>query len=100
MRRDKPIIKICRTDSARRRSNAHDDDGIVVGESAGREGGRGDGDLVASGRGVDCRVDQNKGLISIVDNKLAASEGGAEREREREAKGTRAVAIACNMGGG
>ena len=56
--------------------------------------------MVASGRGVDCRVDQNKGLISIVENKLAASEGGAEREREREAKGTRALAIACNMGGG
>ena len=45
------------------------------------------GDLVASGRArrrvdVDCRVDQDKGLISIVENKLAASsqeEGGRER---------------------
>ena len=44
------------------------------------------GDLVASGRarGVDCRVDQDKGLISIVENKLAAS---SEEEGERGAVG-------------
>ena len=39
--------------------------------------------LSARARGrVDCRVDQDKGLISIVENKLAASsqgEGGRER---------------------
>ena len=47
---------------------------------------------------VDCRVDQDKGLISIVENKLAAS---SQEEGERgAAAGARALAIACNMGGG
>ena len=58
--------------------------------------------MVASGGGVDCRVDQNKGLISIVENKLAATarRSAAAKGKQREAKGTRALAIACNMGGG